>query len=77
MYDIKFGMLQVRENEIPLRKSSDGTAQLRYLEGNTGGGGCESTVSKACAETLLQKLSNVHWRSIPHSTPRVVKSLYN
>jgi len=27
--DVKFGMLQVRENEISLRKWSGGTAQLR------------------------------------------------
>jgi len=32
-YDMRFGMLQVRENEISLRKWSDGTAQLRTLEG--------------------------------------------
>jgi len=30
---IKFGMLQVRENEISLRKWAGGTAQLRTLEG--------------------------------------------
>jgi len=29
-------MLQARENEISLRKRSDGTAQLRTLEGNIG-----------------------------------------
>jgi len=28
-------MLQVRENEIALRKCSGGSAQLRTLEGNT------------------------------------------
>ena len=33
MYDIKYGMLQVRENEISLRKGSGGTAQLHSLEG--------------------------------------------
>ena len=33
IYDMKFGMLQVRTNEISLRKWSDGTAQLRTLEG--------------------------------------------
>jgi len=33
IYDIKLGMLQVRENEIPLRKWSSGaTAQLRTLQ---------------------------------------------
>jgi len=31
--DIKFGMLQVRKNEISLRKCSDGSAQLCALEG--------------------------------------------
>jgi len=31
--DIKFEMLQVRENEISLRKWSGGTAQLRTVEG--------------------------------------------
>jgi len=31
--DLKFGMLQVRENEISLRKWSDGTAHLRTVEG--------------------------------------------
>jgi len=32
IYDIKFGMLQVRENEISLRKwSAGGAAQLRTL----------------------------------------------
>jgi len=30
VYDIKFGMLQVRENEISLRKWSGGIAQLRW-----------------------------------------------
>jgi len=29
IYDIKFGLLLVRENEISLRKRSDGTASLR------------------------------------------------
>jgi len=33
MQDIRFGMLQVRENEISLRKCSGGAAQLRTLEG--------------------------------------------
>jgi len=33
MCDIKFGVLQVRENEISLRKWSVGTAQLHTLEG--------------------------------------------
>ena len=33
--DIKFAMLQVRENAISLRKWSGGTAQLRHLRGNT------------------------------------------
>jgi len=37
--DIKFGMLQVRKNEISLRKSSGGSADLRsctpWLRGNT------------------------------------------
>jgi len=32
--DIKFGMLQVRENEIPLRIWSGGAARLRTLEEN-------------------------------------------
>jgi len=32
-YDIKFGMLQVREIEISLRKRSGVTAQLHTLEG--------------------------------------------
>jgi len=32
IYDVEFGMLQVRENEMPLRKWSGGTAHLR---GNT------------------------------------------
>jgi len=31
--DIKFGMLQVRKNEISLHKCSGGSAQLRSLEG--------------------------------------------
>jgi len=31
--DIDFRMLQVRENEISLRKSSGGTTHLRTLEG--------------------------------------------
>jgi len=34
--DIKFGMMQVRENEISLRKWSAGTAQLLTLEGTLG-----------------------------------------
>jgi len=33
LYDITFGMLQGRENDISLRKWSGGTAQLRTLEG--------------------------------------------
>jgi len=33
IHDIKFGMLQVRNNEISLRKCSGGSAQLRTLEG--------------------------------------------
>jgi len=33
MYDMKFEMLQVHENEISLRKWSGGAAQLRILEG--------------------------------------------
>jgi len=33
IYRIKFRMLEVRENEIALRKMSGGTAQLRTLEG--------------------------------------------
>jgi len=33
--DIKFGMLQVRSNEISLRKWCGGAAQLRSLRGNT------------------------------------------
>jgi len=32
-YDIKSGMLQLRENEIPLRKWSGDTAHLRTLQG--------------------------------------------
>jgi len=31
-----FGMLQVRENEISLRKWSDGTAHLRTFRGSVG-----------------------------------------
>jgi len=33
IYRIKFGMLQVRENETALRKLSVSAAQLRTLEG--------------------------------------------
>jgi len=33
VYDIKFGMLQVRKNEISLRKCSGGSTQLCTLEG--------------------------------------------
>jgi len=33
IFDIKFGMLQVRENAILLRKWSDGTVQLGIWEG--------------------------------------------
>jgi len=33
VYRIKFSMLEVRENEIALRKFSGGTAQLCTLEG--------------------------------------------
>jgi len=33
IYDIKFGMLQVRENEISLRKNS--LVMLRTLEGTS------------------------------------------
>jgi len=32
IYDIKFGMLQVRKNEILLRKCSGSSAHLRTLE---------------------------------------------
>jgi len=32
IYDIKFGMLQVRKNRISLRKYSGGSADLRALE---------------------------------------------
>jgi len=38
IYDIKFGMLQVRENEISLRKLSRGIAQLRIVEGTLNSG---------------------------------------
>jgi len=34
IYDIKFGMLQERKNEISLRKCTGGSAQ--HLGGNTG-----------------------------------------
>jgi len=34
IYDIKFGMLQVRENEMLLRNWSGGTAHMRTLEGS-------------------------------------------
>ena len=34
IYDIKFGMLQVRKNVISLRKCSAGSAQLRTSEGH-------------------------------------------
>jgi len=33
IYNIKFGMLQVRKNEIPLRKCSGGSALLRTSQG--------------------------------------------
>jgi len=33
IYDIKFGMLQVRKNEISLRKCSGSSANLCILEG--------------------------------------------
>jgi len=33
IYDVNFGMLQLRENEMSLRKVSGVTAQLRTLEG--------------------------------------------
>jgi len=33
IYDIKSGMLQVRENEISLRRCSGSSAHLRSLEG--------------------------------------------
>ena len=33
--------------------------------------------SPACIKTLWQKLLNVHWRSIPTTAPRPVKSLWN
>jgi len=33
IYNVKFGMLQVRENVIALHKLSGGTTQLRTLEG--------------------------------------------
>jgi len=33
IHDIKFGMLQVRKNEISLRKCSGSSAHLRILEG--------------------------------------------
>ena len=42
-YVIKFGMLQVRENEISLRKCSDGTAHLLILEGTLATGKAVST----------------------------------
>jgi len=34
IYDIKSGLLLVRENEISLHKWSVGTAHLRTVEGN-------------------------------------------
>jgi len=37
IYDIKFGMLKARENEIALRKCSAGTAHLRTFEGTLTG----------------------------------------
>jgi len=36
IYDIKLGMLQVRESEILLRKLSRRTAQMRTLAGTLG-----------------------------------------
>jgi len=35
IYDIKFGILQVRKNEISLRKCSGCSAQLRRCSGNS------------------------------------------
>jgi len=41
IYDIKFGTLQVRNNDISLRKCSGGSADLRTLKG--------TLVTKVCA----------------------------
>jgi len=34
-HNIEFSMMQVRENEISLRRQSGGTAKLRTLEGTS------------------------------------------
>jgi len=39
IYDIKFGMMLVRKNEISLHKCSDGSVHLRTLEGTLVTGG--------------------------------------
>jgi len=50
IHDIKFGMLQVRENEIALRKLSGGSAQLRTLEG--------TLVIRESARVLVKLVTN-------------------
>ena len=45
IYDIKFRMLQVRENEISLRKWSDGNPHLRTVKGTLVGMTWHSTVN--------------------------------
>jgi len=52
--DIKFRMLQVRENEIQLRKWSDGAAQLRSSEGTLPLIGPERA---GCVNLILKRIS--------------------
>ena len=60
VYDIKFWMLQVRNNEISLRKWSGGSAQLRTLE--------ETLVIREAARFDLN-----HYDSEPESQVRLLK----
>jgi len=48
IYRIKFGMLEVLENEIALLKLSGGTAQLRTLEGTLMIRYCKGIVFPTC-----------------------------
>ena len=60
VYDIKFGMLQLRKNEISLRKYSGGSVQLCTLEG--------TLVTRVSA-----RFDNNHYDNEPKSSVRLLK----
>jgi len=61
VYDIKFLMLQVRKNEISLRKCSGSSAHLRTLDGTP-------------VTRKSERFDNNHYDSEPESQVRLLSS---